>query len=476
MADVEVDYLVVGAGASGMAFVDALVAERDDCDVLLVDRRHRPGGHWLDAYPFVRLHQPSATYGVTSRRLGEDRIDRSGPNAGFYERATAAEIVGYYDAVLEQVLLPTGRVRFAGLVEHTAGADGTHTLRSLVTGDERTVHVRRRLVDATYTESSIPKTHTPGFAIDAGATVVPPNDLVLPGVPPSGYTVIGGGKTAMDTCGWLLDMGVDPDRIRWVRSRDGWYFNRAYTQPGELVGSFMQLQARWIAAAAEAEDARDFAHRLEASEVFLRIDPAVEPTAFRGATTSVAEVAALRSIDDVVRRGRVRQVAADRITFDDGELPTPPGHVYVDCTAAGVRPTTPRPLFAPGHLTLEYVTLGFVPWGAATVGAVEALVDGDDDLKNQLCPPVVFTGHVDDLLAFADAGMRGLGARSTVPALAAWTEACRLNPARGASAHLDDPAVADAFEVMAASLFPALENLERLLAATGSDQAPAPLS
>jgi cation diffusion facilitator CzcD-associated flavoprotein CzcO len=66
VVQLETDYLVVGAGATGMAFVDTLVAE-SDADVVMVDRRHRPGGHWLDAYPFVRLHQPSANYGVTSR-------------------------------------------------------------------------------------------------------------------------------------------------------------------------------------------------------------------------------------------------------------------------------------------------------------------------------------------------------------------------------------------------------------------------
>ena len=52
----EADYLVVGAGASGMAFADALT-QHSDARVALVDRRHGPGGHWLDAYPFVRLHQ-----------------------------------------------------------------------------------------------------------------------------------------------------------------------------------------------------------------------------------------------------------------------------------------------------------------------------------------------------------------------------------------------------------------------------------
>jgi hypothetical protein len=460
LAELEVDYLVVGAGASGMAFVDALISQCEDGEVLLVDRRHGPGGHWRDAYPFVRLHQPSVTYGVTSVRLGEDRIDQSGPNAGFYERASGPDIVGYYDDVLERVLLSSGRVRFLGLTEHVGGEGDTHQLRSLLTGEEHTVHVRRRLVDATYTESSIPSQHTPGYEIDPEAVLVPPNDLVSLSDPAPGYTIIGGGKTAMDTCIWLLEMGVEPDRIRWVRSCDGWYFNRAFTQPADLVGSFMQLQARWIDAAAAAEDGHDFAHRLEDAEVFLRIDHDVEPLAFRGATASVGEMAALRSIEDVVRLGRVRRVGADVLTLDGGELPTRPGEVHVDCTAAGVRPTTPRPVFEPGRITLQYVTLGFVPWGAATIGAVEALKD-DDAEKNSLCPPVVFSGRVDDILEFADAGMRGLAARSADPEIAAWTEACRLNPARGARDRLDDPVVADATSRIAARFFPAIENLER---------------
>ena len=89
MREIETDYLVVGAGVSGLGFIDSLIAQ-SDADVVMVDRRHRPGGHWLDAYPFVRLHQPSAYYGVASRPLGQNRIDTTGPNAGFYERATAA--------------------------------------------------------------------------------------------------------------------------------------------------------------------------------------------------------------------------------------------------------------------------------------------------------------------------------------------------------------------------------------------------
>jgi ribulose 1,5-bisphosphate synthetase/thiazole synthase len=68
----EADHLVIGSGAMGMAFTEVLVTETD-ARVVLVDRHHQlPGGHWHDAYPFVRLPQPSAFYGVNSKKLGSN--------------------------------------------------------------------------------------------------------------------------------------------------------------------------------------------------------------------------------------------------------------------------------------------------------------------------------------------------------------------------------------------------------------------
>ena len=89
---IEADYVVVGAGAAGMAFTDALI-DHADVTVALVDRRYGAGGHWLDAYPFVRLHQASAFYGVPSTLLGGGRIQQEGPETGLHERATAPEVV-----------------------------------------------------------------------------------------------------------------------------------------------------------------------------------------------------------------------------------------------------------------------------------------------------------------------------------------------------------------------------------------------
>jgi cation diffusion facilitator CzcD-associated flavoprotein CzcO len=67
VADVTTDYLIVGAGAVGLAFADTLIDEDTASHITIVDRHARPGGHWNDAYSFVALHQPSATYGVNSK-------------------------------------------------------------------------------------------------------------------------------------------------------------------------------------------------------------------------------------------------------------------------------------------------------------------------------------------------------------------------------------------------------------------------
>jgi hypothetical protein len=442
-----------------MAFTDALLAH-SDARVVLVDRRHSPGGHWLDAYPFVRLHQPSACYGVSSRGLGEDRIDVSGINAGFYERATSAEICDYFGRVLED-FRASERVEFLAMTDYLGHDSAGYHVRSLLTGAETTIRARK-LVDATYLASEIPSRHTPPFAIDPGVRLMAPNDLVHPDEPPSGFTVIGAGKTAMDTCNWLLDAGVDPDRIRWIRPRDAWLFNRACVQPLDLIASYMTMQAGWVEECAKATDGVDFGHRLEGHGIFLRTDPAVPPRLFRGATISVAELEALRLLERTVRMGKVRRLGSSRMILDDGELPHEPGEVFVDCTAAGVPVTATRPIFEPERITIQFVTIGFVPWSAATIGFVEAMRDDDAD-KNRLCPTLAFSGDIADVFSVAASGMSGLFARAAEPDIAAWTDSCRLNPASAAAAHLDDPGVLAAYTSIAENLGPAMENLARRL-------------
>ena len=97
----ECDYLVVGGGATGIAFVDELIHGNRNVKAVLVDKRSKPGGHWVDAYPFVRLHQPATTYGVNSKALGKGGADL----------ATKAQILAYYELVIDD-LISTGRLQY----------------------------------------------------------------------------------------------------------------------------------------------------------------------------------------------------------------------------------------------------------------------------------------------------------------------------------------------------------------------------
>lgn len=461
MREIETDYLVVGAGASGMAFVDTLIAETDH-EVVMVDRRARPGGHWVDAYPFVRIHQSSSNYGVNSRVLGNDRIDEHGPNTGFYERAAAAEICDYYTRVLEEHFLPSGQVRYFGMSDYVGNGSDGHRFVSTLTGEPTEVKVRRKLVDATYVESIIPSKHTPVFEVDPDVRFVTPNDLVDLAEPAGGFTVIGAGKTSMDTCCWLLDQGVDPDTIRWIRGRDGWTLNRAYTQPLELVGQTLEWQSRLVEAVAESEGAADTFRRLEARGIANRIDRGVEPEVFRGATLSITELEALREISNVIRKGRVRRIGTEGVELTEGSIPSDPRQVYVDCTAAGLSAPPARPIFTPDRITVQFVTLGIAPWSAATLGYVEATREDDED-KNRLCPAVSFSGELFDPPLPIYMLLRAQAARMAEPDIAAWNEACRLNPIRGAIERMDDPQIQECFARLMTNMEPAVANLERQL-------------
>jgi hypothetical protein len=108
------------------------------------------------------------------------------------------------------------------------------------------------------------------------------------------------------------------------------------------------------------------------------------------------------------------------------------------------------------------VTVGIIPWSAATVGYIEATRD-DTAEQNRLCPPVVFSGRSADLLHLARDGLTGLLARGAEPDFAEWSEGARLNPAAGAAGLGDDPEVGNALAVLFENIGPALENFERTL-------------
>ena len=425
MTAVETDYLVVGAGAMGMAFVDTILTETDKT-VTLIDSGHQPGGHWNSAYPFVRLHQPSAYYGVNSRALGTDSIDTAGPNEGFYELATGGEVCTYYDQVMRQQLLPTGRLTYHPMTTHL-GANRFRTLD----GTEHTVEVRHRVVDATYLLTVVPSMRPPPFPAAEGIEVVSPNALPRVAAGRGHYTVVGAGKTSMDTCLWLLRHGISPDRIRWIMPRDSWLMNRANVQPGPLfLDQFRASLATRMQAIMTATSFDDLFDRLEANGDLLRLDQRVRPTMYHCAIVSLAELAQLRSIEDVVRHGRIERIEQDRMVLRDATIPADPSSLYVDCTTPGLPRPPSVPVFDGDRMTLQSVRGCQQVFSSAFIAHVEAAYD-DDDARNALCEPIPHPDAPVDWLRITMSDNRGQMRWFKDPTLMEWLESARLNVIRG---------------------------------------------
>lgn len=456
----QTDYLVVGGGASGLAFADTLVAEAHDVEVAVIERRGAVGGHWLNAYPFVRLHTPSAYYGVDSLALGEDRVDRVGENAGYYERATGDEVREHF-AESASRLVGTGRVRILTGHEHLGGDGERAQVRDLGTGEIHDVLVRRRVVDARYLEGSIPATHTPPFEVASGVRLVPVNDLPVALPAASRYVILGSGKTAADACIWLLQNDVEPERIRWLRPRDAWFYDRRHFQPLEQVGAIVEGVSLDAETGATAANIGELFEQLEASGRLVRIDPSCPATMFRGTMLSSVELDALREVRDVVRLGRVRRIEVDRIVLERGDTDTGPESVHVDCTALGLNDAPARAIFEPGRIVLQQVRHLSPCFNAALVAFVEAHRD-DDTERNRLCRPNPYPATIDDWPRMVSRTWRTEGRWSSEPDLSAWVAASRLNLVRALPDHAAEPAVQAAIKRYLGNVTAAVEQLERL--------------
>ena len=396
MQHTETDYLIIGSGASGMAFADTLVQE-SDAHITIVDRRAKPGGHWNDAYPFVTLHQPSAFYGVNSMSLGANRIDTAGANQGMYELASGLEVSGYYDKVMNQKLLPSGRVNYFPMNNYLGADDsGVHTFESILSGEKTQVTFRKKLVDANYFSPTVPSTHTPKFKVADGVKLVAPNALTQlwqtknPADRPTKFCIIGAGKTAMDVGIWLLNHGAAPDSISWVMPRDSWLVNRLTTQPGEdFFKDSIGGQVTQMACFANATSVDDLFLRMEASDQMLRIYPDHTPTMFHFATVSKGEIAILQRIKNVIRMGRVQALEPANMVLDKGNMAMEAGTLYIDCTASAVEPRARQAIFQPNKIVLQMVRAPLPTFSAATIAYVEAHYP-DDDVRNKLCADVPF--------------------------------------------------------------------------------------
>ncbi|MEX0340507.1 MAG: hypothetical protein AB3N11_15890 [Arenibacterium sp.] len=422
----KVDYLISGAGASGLSFLDVLLSE-SDATVAIIDRRDAPGGHWNDAYPFVRLHQSSSFYGVCSRPMNAPRGKKGTFDPALYELSSKSEVLHYFHDLMENEYLPTGRVTYLPMSEHLGGGK----VRNLLSGDITEFQINKKLVEAGRWGDlgSIPATHERPYEVAESIECVPPNALPQRAAGHDNFTVVGAGKTGMDAIVWLINRGVSADRITWVRPSDYWMFQREniLNHPDFFETTVPSLQAE-MEALGTVSTVDEYCERMEASGLWHRIDPDIWPSKFHAAVCSRVEMEALRKVRDIIRMGHLKRIETGRLILAEGDVAVPPGkRLYVDCTArAGAILGKGAPPVFDGDTINLFMIRPFQPlFSAALIAFLETNVP--DDAVRQACTRLVnFHDTPKQYIAQQLNAIMNQGAWNQVPPLKAWINTCRL--------------------------------------------------
>ena len=188
------DVCIVGAGITGMnaLFVASRYLTRDQ-KVVLIDRRSRIGGMWVDTYDYVRLHQPHGffTAGNITWTLGQDRS----------HLATKGEVLDHFQHCLEVI---KQRVQvdemFGWAMESHTESDGIVRINCRSADGRSQVIETKRLIQAS--GAAVMPNHPLELSSQRVRSVSPDYcDMRGPEMAASDTPVwvIGGGKTAMDT-------------------------------------------------------------------------------------------------------------------------------------------------------------------------------------------------------------------------------------------------------------------------------------
>jgi hypothetical protein len=293
---------------------------------------------------------------------------------------------------------------------------------------DRTDVTAGSVVDATHSRMRVPSVDPPSYDVDPGVTLIPPNGLPRIGDRHDQYVVVGAGKTAMDTCIWLLDNGAAPEHIRWIVPRDSWLLDRRSAQPGkEHFATFCKGLADQVEAVALADTIDDIFLNLEQREFLTRLDASITPEAYHCAIISRGELEQLRSITDIVRLGRVGRITSDEIVLERGTVATSSNPIYIDCSSTGIPRRPSKPIFDGDRITLQWVRTCQPAFSAAFIGHVEAEYD-DESLKNRLCPPIEPPEVPRDYVRMFQQELATRTQWDQHPEIRTWLEACRLDP------------------------------------------------
>ena len=148
-----------------------------------------------------------------------------------------------------------------------------------------------------------------------------------------------------------------------------------------LLAQAQRLQINSTDANDTIIDHHEAALALERDQVLTRLDPNVKPTRFRFPLVSDEELAYLRQVNNVIRRGRVTRIAACpeknavKVEFNGGE-PWLVDHrtVFVHCTSPGPfnNHKASSPFVSEHQINLEFLFAPPVPISMSCLAALES--------------------------------------------------------------------------------------------------------
>jgi hypothetical protein len=341
------DVCIVGAGISGLnaLFVASRYLSREQ-RVVLVDRRSRAGGMWVDTYDYVRLHQPHPffTAGNIEWTLGKERE----------HLATKDEVLGHLRHCLEVVKRSVRVTELFGYeFESSEEVDGTVRITCSSAESGPIEFEADRLIKA-YGQGV--ETNAPLELSSARARSVSPDhfDVRVPEMRASDAPVwiVGGGKTGMDTAHALIteqpgrEVNLVAGPGTFFMSRDRLFPNGARRwHEGELMSSIFREMARRFDGTNEADAMGWFRDNYG-----IWLTP--ETGNFLGAILSESEKESIAAgLNEVVM-----DYLADVVDHDGGgaevvlrsgaTMPFEPGSWVINCTGSLIRGEHPYEPYA----------------------------------------------------------------------------------------------------------------------------------
>ena len=188
----------------------------------------------------------------------------------------------------------------------------------------------------------------------------------------------------------------------------------------------MGAQAAQMEAIAGSTSIDNMFDRIEEAGIFTRIDESVRPSMFHGATISDPELAELRKIKNVIRKGRIQRIETDKIIMDEGTLPNDPETLFVDCSACAVGNSEETTVFQGDTIFLQTVRTVQPVFSAAFIAHIELTRDTEEE-KNRLCQVVPLPNHATDWVRMHNAFMMNQYNWSQEKDLRAWMRDNRLD-------------------------------------------------